>query len=376
MGFAGGPRGRGPRGLSPEDTGEVAGDGAHGGHRGRVVHAHGAHGPHLGLRPVAGGDDGGLGQGALGVLRADPHGHPAGVLLHLGEQPEHHHLLLEGLEDRADAQVEVPGGAGEVGGAGHDHAVLGPARREGADGLRHGGGGRLQRRGGGRGHHGEGVRHRGQGAPDHGGQHPGAQLEQLGLLERRPQHGDALRHPAVGRDEHHQHPAGAEVHDLDVAHGDPGGVRVLHDRDLLGELREQPHGALHDVVDVRGVVQQPLDGPPFRARERLDGRDLVDERAVALVRGDPARARVGGRDQALLLERGHVVAHGGRRDAEPVPVHEGLGADRLAEVHVVLHDGLQDLQSSRMVHVAPPRFVHAPEDALALGWPQCQRRPV
>ena len=43
-------------------------------------------------------------------------------------------------------------------------------------------------------------------------------------------------------------------------------------------------------------------------------------------------------DEPLLLQRGHVVADGGRGDAEPVPVDERLGADRLLGGDVVLDD--------------------------------------
>ena len=116
---------------------------------------------------------------------------------------------------------------------------------------------------------------------------------------------------------------GASRHEFDVPHHGPAEVRVLHDGDLVGQLRQQPHGPLQDVVEVVGAFQQRLDGAAFRRRERLDRRDLVHEEPVALVRGDPAGAGVRGRDQALVLQRGHVVADGGTGDARGGAVPRG-----------------------------------------------------
>jgi hypothetical protein len=96
-----------------------------------------------------------------------------------------------------------------------------------------------------------------------------------------------------------------------VAHGGAGEGRVLHDGDLVGELRQHAHAPLHDVVDVDGAGQERLDGPALGRRERLDRGQPVDEHPVALVGGHPAGARVRLRDVALVLEHGHVVADGG-----------------------------------------------------------------
>jgi hypothetical protein len=46
-------------------------------------------------------------------------------------------------------------------------------------------------------------------------------------------------------------------------------------------------------------------------------------------------------DQALVLQRGHVVADGGRRHAQVVLVHDGLAAHRLVGGDEVLDDGTQ-----------------------------------
>ena len=62
----------------------------------------------------------------------------------------------------------------------------------------------------------------------------------------------------------------AERHQLDVPHGRPGQRRVLHHRDLVGQLGEQPHRAVDDVVEVDGAVEQAGDRLPLGRRQRLD----------------------------------------------------------------------------------------------------------
>ena len=70
----------------------------------------------------------------------------------------------------------------------------------------------------------------------------------------------------------------------------------------------------------------------------------VDEEPVPGVGGHPTSARVRLRDQAFLLERRHVVADRRRRDAEIVPVDERLAAHRLVRSDEVLDDGAQNLE--------------------------------
>ena len=91
-----------------------------------------------------------------------------------------------------------------------------------------------------------------------------------------------------------------------------GQARVLHDGDLPGQLGEQPHRAVHHVVEVDRADQEPLDRPALGRGERLDPGEPVDEQPVALVGGHPAGAGVRLADVALLLQHGHVVADRGR----------------------------------------------------------------
>jgi hypothetical protein len=70
--------------------------------------------------------------------------------------------------------------------------------------------------------------------------------------------------------------------------------------------------------------------------------EVVDEEAVALVGGDATRRGVGLGEEPFLLEHGHLVAHGGRRNVDVVGAGDVGGADGLARTDVLLHHGSQD----------------------------------
>ncbi len=110
----------------------------------------------------------------------------------------------------------------------------------------------------------------------------------------------------------------------------------MHDRDLAGELRQKSDSAMHHIVEVDGADQEPLDRAPLGRAQRLDPGEPVHEEPVAAVRGDAAGARVRLPDVTLLLQDRHVVTHGGRGDAEIVPLDQRLAADRLLRGDVVL----------------------------------------
>ena len=161
---------------------------------------------------------------------------------------------------------------------------------------------------------------------------------------------DPLLDPAGGGDEHDEQPLAADRHELDVAHRRARQRRVLHDGDLAGQRREQAHGAVDDVVEVDGALEELGDGALLGGAHRLDGREPVDEEAVAGIGGHPPGAGVRGGDEPLLLERGHVVAHGRGRHAEVVALEQRLGADRLGGLDVVLDDGAQHAQPAVLAH--------------------------
>ena len=135
-----------------------------------------------------------------------------------------------------------------------------------------------------------------------------------------------------------------------MPHRAAGQRRVLDDGDLAGEGGQQAHGAVDDVVEVDGTLEEVGDGALLGGAHRLHGREPVDEEAVAGVGGHPARTGVRRGDEPLLLERGHVVAHGGGRHAEVVALEQCLGADRLGGLHVVLDDGTQHAQPAVLTH--------------------------
>ena len=193
------------------------------------------------------------------------------------------------------------------------------------------------------------------------GQHPPVEAgvenrPQLGdgvLLDRRGQLHHALLHPAGVGDQHQQQPLRRQRHQLHVPDRRPGQGGILDHRHLPGQLGQQAHGARDHVVQVVGAGQERLDRPPLGGRQRLDPGQPVDEQPVPLVGGDPARARVRLRDVALLLEHGHVVADGGGRHIQVMPVDERLRAHRFHGGHVVLHDGAQHCELPVVEHVSP-----------------------
>ena len=180
-----------------------------------------------------------------------------------------------------------------------------------------------------------------------------------------------LLHPA-GVGDHHEHQSGGrDRHQLEVADPAAGQARVLHDGDLPGELGEQPYRAVHHIVEVDRADQEPLDRPALGRRERLDPGQPVDEQPVALVGRHPAGAGVRLAQVALLLEDGHVVADGGRRDPQVVPLDEGLAADRLLGGDVVLDDRAQHLELAIVERHAITVLVPALH-CLALARGECQ----
>ena len=58
---------------------------------------------------------------------------------------------------------------------------------------------------------------------------------------------------------------------------------------------EQPHGAVDDVVEVDGALEELADRAPLGRRQRLDGAEPVDEHAVARVGRAPGRPRCAAR---------------------------------------------------------------------------------
>ena len=151
-----------------------------------------------------------------------------------------------------------------------------------------------------------------------------------------------LERALVEDDDQGGHPL-ADLDQLDAA--DPG-------RPRLGGGRQPSRPRRGG--EGRGREAKPLVGGKLHLAELvadhqlLDGwkRHLADQRlhveAVADVRRDAPRRRVRVPEEALDLQLGQDVAHGGGAHAERVALNERLGADRRGRRDVFLDDGPQD----------------------------------
>ena len=157
---------------------------------------------------------------------------------------------------------------------------------------------------------------------------------------------DALVDAARVGDHHQQKPGRGEGDHLETAHARRGQRRVLHDRNLARELGQQPNGAAQHVVEVDPGFEERQDRAALRSRQRLDFVEAVDELAIALLGGHPARTGVWLSDVALCLQDSHIVANRRARYAEIVLLDEGLRTDRLLGGHEVGDDGTQHLEAT------------------------------
>jgi hypothetical protein len=199
--------------------------------------------------------------------------------------------------------------------------------------------------------------------------HASAEGSDVVVVDRAVQLDQPLLHPTRAEDEHDQQSRRGHRHDLDVAHRRSREGRVLHQSDLVGELGEQPHRPLDDVVEVDRAVEDGGDRSLLGRAHRLDAGEPVDEQPVALVGRDAPGAGVGLRDQPLLLQSRHVVAHGRGRDAQTVSLDQRLGADRLLGGDVVLDDRAEHGEAALVLHRHLPDPPRAPAGTQQLGVP-------
>ena len=162
-------------------------------------------------------------------------------------------------------------------------------------------------------------------------------------------HGALVDAAGVGDDDQ-QDALGPQGHELEVLEGGVPEAGVLDDGELPGQLGQGPHGTGHHLLQVDRPGQEGGDGGALGSRQGLDAGDLVDEEPVALLGGHAPGGGVRLVNVSLVLQGRHVVADGGRGDAQAVAFHEGLGAHGLARAHVVGDDGGQDLEPSVTGH--------------------------
>ncbi len=299
---------------------------------------------------VSGGHHRGARQALEVVLLADPDGHVG--RRRLAEQADQHDLLLERLEHRLQGVGKVVAEAGQVRRARQDDALLArlveglqQGRHDGPDDRRVLVAERaLQRR--------DRRRDVGEALAADRRVEPRAQLAEQVLGNCRGAVDHPLLHPTRVGDQDEHDPPRRDAEQFDVPHRGAGQRGVLDDRDLPRELGQQPDGAVDHVVQVDRRAEELLDRAAFGRREGLDLREPVDEQPVALVGRDPPGARVRLGDVALLLEHRHVVADRRRGDAQVVPLHQGLGPDRLLGGHEVLDDGAENLELPVVEHLA------------------------
>ena len=130
---------------------------------------------------------------------------------------------------------------------------------------------------------------------------------------------------------------------MHAAHVDRLGLRADDDRRVRGDAGEQLARLVEEIVHRHRRGREEVgDAAPLGRSERAGAGEMVDVVAVAGVGGDPAGRGVGLGDEAVALEHRHLVADGRRRDAETGGVGDGLRADRLRAVDVVLDDRPQD----------------------------------
>ena len=119
-----------------------------------------------------------------------------------------------------------------------------------------------------------------------------------------------------------------------VSTQEPVGSKALVERHHLGV---SPATVRNDmaVLEEEGFITQPHTSAGRIPTDK--GYRLFVDRLTGVKPLTPAERRA----ISTFLEGSHVVANGGRRDAEAVPFHQGLAADWLLGGDVVLDDRAQ-----------------------------------
>ena len=134
-----------------------------------------------------------------------------------------------------------------------------------------------------------------------------------------------------------------------------------HDAGVGGEVAEEPGRVLQHLFELAvGLLEERAHLHGVLSAEAGGLSEVVDEEAVALLGGDPARAGVGLSEVALLLQRRHVVADRGRRHRHRGRLHDVRRPHRLGGVDVLLHDGPEDGGLAFVEHVPGTRCYRVP----------------
>jgi hypothetical protein len=161
---------------------------------------------------------------------------------------------------------------------------------------------------------------------------------------RRGEHHPVL-HVALGRDDDEEDALFRQPQELDVAEHRRAAGRHHH-ADELRQVGEQL-GRVGD--DALRLVGRQAGRGELLALHREHG---VDEKAVAAGRGDAPGGGVGTGDQPQVLEVGHHVADGRRRQFQPRSPRQGARAHRLAVGDIALDQRFQQQLGTVIEHGA------------------------
>ena len=138
-----------------------------------------------------------------------------------------------------------------------------------------------------------------------------------------------------------------EGHEVDVPEAGACHVGSEDEAHVPGEAGQHVRSLLHHVID-GGFHRPQLLGDRGRVpgMERVSPHEGVHVDPIALVGGDPARARVRMVEVAQCFEVGHDVAQGGRGEASIEDTGEALRPHRLPRLDVELYEGAKDFLST------------------------------
>ena len=272
-------------------------------------------------------------------------GHRQATIDDVTHERDHDVLLLQGAQHVAHRLHRVEG-AGHRRCSTDEHRQIGAAPAEGIDGLasepvdgRVAGGddltGLVER---------TADEHRGEVRGRGGEPHVARvqrQLDRLAVDGAVGQHGD------------HGGQVGREPDDLDGANHGAIDARTDDDGGVLGDRGQQVGGLVEQLLEPSvGALEELPDALRRVVIEQAGAGDVVDEEAVALVGRHPSGRRVRLGEVALLLQHGHLVAHGRGADLDPGRGGDVRRADGLGRGDVLLHDGPQDGRLAFVQHLA------------------------
>ena len=122
-----------------------------------------------------------------------------------------------------------------------------------------------------------------------------------------------------------------------------GGAALAQSNDSDSDSRKGKFA--ERVASILGLESSQVQDAMKQARTELRDewlQEKLDAVPVRLVRRDAARGDVGTADEARLLQRGHLVAHGGGAERQTAASKQRLRAYGGSRCHVLPHDKLEE----------------------------------